>query len=48
VKASEAAFEKACNTQDKKSCEKAERAFTQAVLEHVRSGAALPDPSRRP
>jgi hypothetical protein len=48
VKASEAAFEKACNVGDKKSCEKAERAFTQAVLEHVRSGAALPEPSRRP
>jgi hypothetical protein len=48
VKAAEAAFEKACNVQDKKSCEKAERAFTQAVLEHVRSGASLPDPSRRP
>jgi hypothetical protein len=48
VKASEAAFEKACNMADKKSCEKAERAFTQAVLEHVRSGAALPEPSRRP
>lgn len=48
VKASEAAFEKACNIADKKSCDKAERAFTQAVLEHVRSGAALPEPSRRP
>jgi hypothetical protein len=48
VKATEAAFEKACNTSDKKTCEKAERVFTQAVLEHVRSGAALPEPSRRP
>jgi hypothetical protein len=48
VKASEAAFEKACNVGEKKACEKAERAFTQAVLEHVRSGAALPEPSRRP
>lgn len=48
VKASEAAFEKACNMGDKKACEKAERAFTQGVLEHVRSGASLPEPSRRP
>ena len=48
VKASEAAFEKACNMSDKKACEKAERAFTQAVLEHVRSGVSLPEPSRRP
>jgi hypothetical protein len=48
VKAQEAAFEKACNIADKKSCEKAERAFTQAVLERVRSGATLPEPSRRP
>lgn len=48
VKASEAAFEKACNVGEKKACEKAERAFTQAVLEHVRSGATLPEPSRRP
>jgi hypothetical protein len=48
VKASEATFEKACNMGDKKACDKAERAFTQAVLEHVRSGAALPEPSRRP
>lgn len=48
VKASEAAFEKACNVGDKKTCDKAERAFTQAVLEHVRSGASLPEPSRRP
>jgi hypothetical protein len=48
VKATEAAFEKACNVSDKKACEKAERAFTQAILEHVRSGASLPEPSRRP
>jgi hypothetical protein len=48
VKASEAAFEKACGTSDKNRCEKAERAITQAVLEHVRSGASLPEPSRRP
>lgn len=48
VKASEAAFEKACSVVDKKSCEKAERAFSQAVLDHVRSGASLPEPSRRP
>lgn len=48
VKSTHAAFEKACNMDDRKSCEKAERAFNQAVLEHVRSGASLPEPSRRP
>lgn len=43
-----AAVEKACNTGDKKSCEKAEKALSQAVLDHVKSGAALPEPARRP
>ena len=48
VKDKHSAFEKACNVGDKKACDKAERAFTQSVHEHVRSGASLPEPSRRP
>ena len=48
VKATHDAFEKACNMADKKTCEKAERSFTRAILEQVRSGAPLPEPSRRP
>jgi hypothetical protein len=47
VKATRDAFEKACNVGDKKTCDKAERSFTQAILEQVRSGT-LPEPSRRP
>ncbi len=48
VKSMHDAFEKACNTGDKKACDKAERTFSQAILEHVRSGAVLPEPARRP
>lgn len=48
VKSTHDAFEKACTMGDKKACEKAERVFSQAVLDHVRSGATLPEPARRP
>jgi len=49
VKASYASFEKACNMGDKKTCEKAEQSFSQAIVSAVRSDASvLPDPSRRP
>lgn len=52
VKSTHAAFDKACSsvesTAEKKACEKAEKAFTQAIVDYVRSGATLPTPSRRP
>jgi hypothetical protein len=50
VKASHEGMTKACGEagDDKKPCEKAERAFAQAVAEHVRGGASLPTPARRP
>lgn len=48
VKSTHEAFEKACNVGDKKACDKAEKAFSQAILEHVRSGLSLPEPARRP
>ena len=54
VKASHAALGKACvvsataTTANKKACEKADKAFAQAIVETVRSGASLPAPSRRP
>ena len=53
VKATHTALGKACAisatvTTDKKACEKADKAFAQAVVEAIRSGAALPSPARRP
>lgn len=48
VKTTHDAFEKACNVADNKACDKAERAFSQAILEQVRTGASLPEPARRP
>lgn len=54
VKATHAALGKACvisataTSADKKACLKADKAFSQAIVESVRSGAALPAPARRP
>lgn len=52
VKASLEGMEKACGrastAQEKKACDKAERAFSQAVVEFVRGGGTLPTPARRP
>lgn len=48
VKSSLDAFGKACAGENKKACDKAERAFTASIAELVRSGAALPVPARRP
>lgn len=48
VKASLDALAKACAGTDKKACDKADRAFSGAVLEAVRGGASLPVPGRRP
>jgi hypothetical protein len=54
VKATHAALGKACaisaaaTTADRKSCEKADKAFTLAIVESVRGGASLPLPGRRP
>lgn len=50
VKLARASFDKACTSApaDTKSCEKADKAFTRAVVEYVRGGAELPVPSRRP
>ena len=57
VKSTHAALFKACSAlaspsasaSDKKACEKADKAFSLAVVESVRSGAAaLPSPARRP
>lgn len=50
VKTSLDALGKACAnaTTDRKSCDKADRAFSAAVLDAVRSGASLPVPGRRP
>ncbi len=54
VKATHAALGRACvisataTSANKKACEKADKAFSQAIVDTVRSGAALPAPSRRP
>lgn len=50
VKSSLDALAKACAnaTTDKKACDKADRVFSAAVFEAVRSGANLPVPGRRP
>lgn len=52
VKAAYDAIGKACGSvstsAEKKGCEKADRAFTSAIVEAVRGGAALPAPARRP
>jgi len=52
VKASYEAIGKACSSvstpAEKKACEKADRAFSQAIVDAVRTGAPLPSPARRP
>jgi hypothetical protein len=49
VKTTQSELGKICATgDDKKKCEKAEQAFTRAVVDVVRSGAPLPTPARRP
>jgi hypothetical protein len=54
VKAKHVALGKACvisataTTADRKACEKADKAFTLAIVESVRGGAVLPSPARRP
>lgn len=52
VKTTHDALGKACSTvstpNDKKTCEKADKAFTQAIVDVVRAGATLPAPARRP
>ena len=51
VKATHDALDRACSVSSakaKKSCEKADKAFTSAVVDYVRAGAALPAPARRP
>jgi hypothetical protein len=52
VKATHDSLDKACGSAmsaaEKKSCERADRAFASAVAEFVRGGGALPTPARRP
>ena len=52
VKATHDSLDKACSSvaspAEKKTCDKADKAFTQAVADFVRGGATLPTPSRRP
>lgn len=48
VKGSLDALARICAGADRKACEKADRAFSGAVLDAVRGGAALPLPGRRP
>ena len=56
VKAAHAALGKACvvsatsgpRATDKQACEKADKAFSVAIVDAVRGGAALPSPARRP
>ncbi|HEY8078086.1 MAG TPA: hypothetical protein VIF62_28360 [Labilithrix sp.] len=48
VKSTYADLSKACSGEKPAACEKAEKSFAQAIVEHVRSGAALPTPARRP
>jgi hypothetical protein len=48
VKGRYEALDKACSASDEASCEKASHALSVAIAEHVRGGAALPAPPRRP
>ena len=53
VKATHAALGKACVISatapaNRKACEKADKAFSLAIVETVRNGATLPSPARRP
>ncbi len=52
VKATHEALFKACTSvscaSEKKACEKADKAFGNAIVDAIRSGAALPAPGRRP
>ena len=52
VKSTHEALFKACTSvsspAEKKACEKADKAFSTAIVEAIRSGAALPAPGRRP
>ncbi len=52
VKATHEALFKACTSvscaSEKKACEKADKAFSSAIVDAVRNGAALPSPARRP
>jgi len=52
VKGAHEALGKACSSvstaAEKKSCDKADKAFTQSIVEAVRNGASLPSPARRP
>lgn len=52
VKSAYDAIGKACSSvsspSEKKTCEKADRAFTSAIVDAIRGGASLPAPSRRP
>lgn len=52
VKAALDAIGKECASvstpQEKKRCEKADKAFTSAIVGYVRGGGALPEPARRP
>lgn len=52
VKATHDSLDKACSSvsspAEKKSCDKADKAFTNAVADFVRGGGALPTPARRP
>jgi hypothetical protein len=52
VKATHEALFKACTSvaspAEKKSCEKADKAFSLAIVDAVRAGASLPSPARRP
>lgn len=52
VKSTHEALFKACTSvaspAEKKACEKADKAFANAIVDAIRSGAALPSPARRP
>lgn len=52
VKSSRAALDKACagpsTPSERKACDKADKAFAQAIADFVRGGASLPAPTRRP
>jgi len=52
VKATHDSLDKACSSvasaAEKKSCDKADKAFASAVADFVRTGGALPAPARRP
>ncbi len=48
VKSTYAELSKACSGEKPGPCEKAEKDFARAIVEHVRSGGSLPLPARRP